>query len=258
MQIITEDQLKEQAPSVFSLTAHGKTSSQYALIPTIECVRGLKSAGFNPVMARESRCRNAENRPFAKHIIRFRHIDSCAQNGNLPEIVLVNSHDGASSYQIRAGIYRLVCSNGLIVGSDVFYRSIRHQGDVISKVVESATEIINLIPEALEIANQWKGVILSPAERLIYAESAALLKWDENEIEVSAERLLSPRRFPDSSTDLWTTFNVVQENLIRGGIRYRNSDSRRRNSTRPVNSVSENSRLNTSLWKLTEKMAALR
>jgi Domain of unknown function (DUF932) len=257
MNIITEAQLMKQVPSVFSMQAHENTSSKYALIPTIECIRGLEKAGFYPVQAQESKCRNKDNKPFAKHMIRFRREGVLQVGGNVPEIVMINSHNGTSSYQIRAGIYRLVCANGLVVGNDMFYRSVRHQGDVISKVVESANEIIEIMPEAIEISEQWKGITLNHEQRKIYAESASLLKWDQGEIEVNAERLLLPRRQADTHNDLWTTFNAVQENVIRGGVRYYNSTSHKRGSTRAVNSVSENSRLNTALWNLTEKMANL-
>jgi len=257
MKIITETQLNHIAPSVFSTKSHENTSSKYAVIPTIDCVRGLEKAGFYPVKVQESNCRDKDNKPFARHMIRFRREGTIEVGGNVPEIVMINSHDGKSSYQLRAGIYRLVCANGLVVGNDMFYRSVRHQGDVISKVVESAVEIIEIMPKAIEISKEWKGITLNHEERKIYAESAALLKWDKGEIELNSESLLDRRRYADYGDDLWSTFNAVQENLIRGGVRYYNSASRTRRSTRGVNSVTENSRLNTSLWNLTARMASM-
>lgn len=257
MKIITEDQLKTLTPSVFSVSPHEKTSSKYAVIPTIECIRGLSKEGFYPVEAKESRCRNADNKPFAKHSIRFRREGMVAVGGNVPEIVMINSHDGTSSYQLRAGIYRLVCANGLVVGNDLFHRKIRHQGDVVEKVVESAGEIIEIMPHAIQIAGEWKSINLDKEQKQAYAESAKLLKWDITEPNILPERLLNPRRYADIGDDLWTTFNTVQEHLIRGGVRYYDSESRRRGSTRAVNSVSENSRINKALWNLTEKMAEL-
>lgn len=257
MNIITEEQLKKQVPSVFSTQSHEKTSDKYAVIPTIECIRGLEKSGFYPVKAMESSCRNSENKPFAKHVIRFRNNILPAVGGNVPEIVMTNSHNGTCSYQLRAGIYRLVCANGLIVGNDLFHRSVRHQGDVVSKIIESANEIIEIMPKALDISESWKEIYLNDYQRKTYAESASMLKWNPEDIEIIPERLLSPRRREDTKTDLWTTFNAVQENLIRGGVRYRNTNSHKRASTREVKSVNENSRLNTALWNLTEKMAVL-
>lgn len=263
MKYLTEDQLHVNVPSVFSMKAHTKTSSNYALIPTIDCIRGLEKAGFYPVKAKETNCRDENNAPFAKHLLRFRREGIVEVGGSVPEIVMINSHDGKNSYQLKAGIYRLVCANGLVVGSELFARTIRHQGDVVSKVVEAAGEIIDIIPKAVTIIEEWKGIQLNEDQRIAYAESAALLKWDK-ETRLLASKLLSPRRVQDTSKDLWSTFNVLQENIIKGGIRYRNSPTEenpyahvRRNSTRAINSVSENTRLNCALWNLTEKMATL-
>ena len=261
MYILQEDQLKKLVPSIFSAEAHEKTSDKYALIPTIECVRGLQKSGFYPVKAKQSTCRNSDNRPYVTHMIRFRKEGIYHVGGNVPEIVMINSHNGTTSYQLRAGIYRLVCSNGLVVGNDLFCRRVKHQGDVISKVVESAEDIIEIIPKAIEFAEKWKAIDLKQEQRIAYAQSAMMLKWDKNEIELPAENILSVRRREDSIPTLWNTFNVLQENIINGGVRYRSKSKETgrvtRNSTRAVNSVSENSRLNTALWNLTEKMAEL-
>lgn len=257
MQILTDYQLEKQVPSIYTTQAHGKVSDKYKFIPTIECVEALKKIGFYVVKAEESRCRLSDNKPYTKHMLRFRQDRAFPIGGNVPEVVLINSHNGLSSYQLRAGIYRLVCSNGLVVGNDAFYRSVRHQGDAVEKVVEAVGEIIEIVPEVLKVAEEWKQIELNPQQKSIYAESASLIKWGEDEIKINPERLLSPKRTEDTKNDLWTTFNTVQENIIRGGVRYYNSNSHKRMSTRAVNSVSENNRLNTALWNLTEKMASI-
>ncbi len=258
MRILTENELKFQAPSIFSAVAHEKTSSKYQLIPTIDSVRALSDAGFYPVRVSQSKCRNSDNRHFVKHSIRFRRDDKKISIGEMvPEIILTNSHDGTSSYQIRGGIYRLVCSNGLTVGDDHFHRKVKHQGDIISKVVGSAEEIIEIMPEAIETAEEWKGITLNMEAKRVFSESAALLKWDRDEIPLDPSRLLTPKRHGDTTSDLWTTFNVLQENLIRGGQRYYNSNTQRMAKTREVKSINENSRINIALWNLTEKMAEI-
>lgn len=257
MKFLNEEQLKEKVPSIFSAEASANTSDKYALIPTIDCVKGLAEQGFFPVSAQEGKCRDTEKKQYAKHLIRFRKEGIDSINGQVPEIVMVNSHNGACSYQLRAGVYRLACANGLIVGSDIFYRRIIHKGDVVSQVVDSAMEIIDLIPKAIGIADSWRGITLNGEAKRVYAESAAMLKWEGQKTESLYPKLLIPKRREDTRDDLWTVFNVVQENLIKGGVRYYDKDIDRRNSTRPVNSVSENTRLNTALWNLTEKMAYL-
>jgi hypothetical protein len=257
MKTLTHEALFQQAPSIFSAEAHEKVSDKYAMIPTIECVKGLEKAGYYPVSAKESRSRDAQNRPFAKHMIRFRKHDHIELGGNVPEIVLFNSHNGLSSYQLKAGIYRLVCANGLIVGNDMFHSRVKHQGNAVEKVIEAADHIIEIMPKAIEVAGEWRDIRLTTEQKRAFAESASLLKWSPEEIEISPERLLLPRRLTDQSNDLWTTFNVIQENMIKGGMRYYKPDSFKRGTTRKVESVQENSRLNTALWNLTEKMAEL-
>ncbi len=251
-------QLKKLIPSAFSEQAHEQASNKYGFIPTSKVIEGLGDAGFHPIKAWQTNCRNRENIPFTKHLIRFRKDGLEPINGIIPEIILVNSHDCTTSYQIRGGAYRLVCQNGLIVGSDLFKRSIKHQGDVTEKVISSASDIIEIFPKAVKIANEWKSIELSPKQKIAFAESALLLKWPNRELDVNPDYLTYPKRDADCSNDLWTTFNIIQEKLIKGGVKYRTPEAYRpENRTRPVNSVSENVRLNTALWCLTEKMAEL-
>lgn len=253
---LNEIQLARLTPSVFAQGGSENTSSRYGFIPTIDCVRGLEKAGFRPVRAMQSKTRIAGRETHAKHIIRFRREGINEVGGMYPEIVMVNSHDGSTSYQLRAGLFRLVCLNGMIVGDDVFCRRIRHQGDVVTQVVEAANDLIEIAPLSVRKAEEWKQIELRPEAKQVFAETAAMLKWDQENLAIHPSRLLEPRRMADKKDDLWTTFNVIQENLIRGGIRYRN-ENHQRQSTREVKSVTENVRLNTALWTLTEKMAEL-
>jgi len=255
-QFLDEVQLEKLAPSIFATGGSEHTSSRYGFIPTIEVVRGLNNAGFKPVTTFQSRTLNKERKNFVKHVIRFRHQDATEVGGLLPEIVLVNSHDGTTSYQLRSGVYRLVCSNGMIVGDEIFCRRVKHQGNVVERVVEAANDLIEIVPISVQKAIEWQNIPLSRDAQHAYAEIASTLKWQEGEALVAPTKLLEPRRTQDTKNDLWTTFNVVQENIIRGGIRYRTEDHQRQR-TRPVNSVGENVRLNTALWALTEKMAQL-
>jgi hypothetical protein len=221
----------------------------------------MKDSGFYPVLASQNRCRLKEKEGHVKHIIRFRHETALEKAGVVPEIVLVNSHDGTASYQLRAGVYRIVCCNGIIAGDEIFCRRIHHKGDVIHKVVEAANDLIEIAPISVERVEEWSGINLTKEQQIVFSEAAATLKWDKEELGEKpmlqiTNQLLDPRRVEDKKSDLWTTMNVVQENVIRGGKRYR-SEAGNRQRTREVNSVNENVRLNTALWMLTEKMAQL-
>ena len=258
-QFLSEVQLQKIAPSIFATGGSARVSARYGFIPTIEVVRGLRTSGFQPVSAMQSRSRIDGRENFVKHVMRFRHesnLENLKTEGMLSEIVLINSHDGTTSYQLKAGIYRLVCSNGLIVGNDMFSRKVKHHGNVVEQVVKAANDLIEIVPISVEKANEWKDIELNREQQIIYARSAMELKWNGEEFPVTPNQILDPRRSVDYKNDLWTTFNVVQENMIRGGIRYRTENGSRMR-TRAVNSVNENVRLNTALWTLTEKMAEL-
>ena len=73
--------------------------------------------------------------------------------------------------------------------------------------------------------------------------------------------MLAPRRRADVSNDLWMTYNVVQENAVRGGLRgfTRDGNGRpRRVQTREVKGIDQDVKLNRALWTLTQKMAELK
>ncbi len=251
------DQLQKKCPSIFAQKGRDDTSCKYGFIPTLSVIQGLEKEGFYPVKAAQQ-----GKADYAKHMIRFRH-HSYDHNNQLflndaifPEIILVNSHDRSSSYQLRAGIYRLVCSNGLVAGTDMFLRKVRHSGQVIEKVVGAANDLLEVFPLSITKVEEWKEIDLNPEMKKVFAETAIGLKWDTDNIPVKSEQLLIPQRRADTNNDLWTTYNVIQENMIKGGIRYRNPEGEK-NKTRAVNSIAENVRLNTALWSLTEKMAEL-
>jgi len=248
-------EIQRLAPSVFAETAAPGRSHRYTFIPTIDAVEALRNEGFLPVYAGEARSRKAENFGYTRHVVRFRRDDGFGKELS-PEIVLLNSHDGTSSYQLSAGVFRLVCSNGLIVADSTFETiRTRHSGNVVDDVIEGAYRVIEnseLIGSRVE---EFRSVQLTDYQQLAFANSALRLRWDE-EAPIKADQLLSLRRFADRSNDAWTIYNRVQENLIKGGLRGRNSNGGR-TTTRAVNSVSENVRLNKSLWTLTEALVDL-
>lgn len=254
---VVHQQLFDKAPSIFAATPYHKTSSKYMFIPTIDVVDALAKHGFTPTKVMENRTRIADKAGFARHLIRFRNSDVIPQKGDLiPEIVLTNSHDGSSAFQISAGLYRLICSNGLTIGDDQMMVRQRHSGR-IDDIIEGVFSVIDEMPVVLDTAKEWQGIQLTEAQRIAFARSAMPLRWDGGENEnypVNPSHLLAHRRPADSGTDLWTTFNVVQEKLIKGGVRAQGSDGRRRRS-KAVSSVSEDLRLNKSLWTLAAELA---
>jgi len=175
----------------------------------------------------------------------------------IPEVVLVNSHDGTSAYKIMGGIFRLICSNGMVIGDTSFECSVRHSGDVINNVIEGSYEVVKGIERVMPVIDSWKQIKLEAPEKMAFAKAARALRWDDDDAPVTPDSLIIPQRYDDRGDDLWRTFNVCQERLIKGGVRGRNK-SARRTTTRAVAGVTENIRLNKALWSLTQEMAAIK
>ncbi len=259
---LSDDQLHRSAPSIFASTPWHRMSDRYRFVPTIEVVDMLRDRGFLPVRAQQSRSRIEGKGAFTKHLVRFRHdslIDT--QGDEIPELVLVNSHDGTSSYQLMAGIFRLVCSNGLVVQSADF-GSIRvhHSGgqDFQQRVIDATYQIVEEAPRTMAAIEEWKAIELSRPQQLALAEAAMEIRPNES---IRPAHLLTARREADYTDsegrrDLWRTANVLQENLLQGGVQGRNATGRKVR-TRPIKSVGEDVRVNRALWTLTAKMAEL-
>ena len=256
---LTDEQIMRVAPSVFADQPHESRGERYAYIPTSRVVQGLRNEGFVPMAVGQSRTRIPGKRDFTKHMLHFRHHSAVDQivGQEVPEIVLLNSHDGTSSYQLMGGIFRLICSNGMIVGDTTSEVRVRHSGNILENVIEGSYSVIEDINRVVPVIDDWKKLSLTYEQRIKYAETALGLRWDaEEDAPVSATSLLATRRYEDRGDSLWNTFNVVQENLIRGGLRGEGSTGRRM-TTRAVASVTENVKLNRALWSLTSKMAEL-
>ena len=244
----------ENIPSIYATSPSAKVSEKYGFIPTSVIVHALERSGFVPVKASAARS-SLERAAFAKHLIRFRHREHMnTQVGDwLPEVVLVNSHDGSSSYQIMAGVYRLICSNGLVVGNSFSEARVRHTKNAPDEIVEASFRVIEFLPGIAEGIEDMRAITLEAGEREAFAAAALTLRYPD-EAPIRPTQLLSTRRTADTSSDLWTTFNVLQENLLQGG--QRRNDSRRR--TRKISSVSEDVRLNRALWTLAEEMRRMK
>ena len=253
---LSNDQIARYAPSVLATEAHSSRGERYRFIPTIDVLDGLRAEGFQPFEVRQTRVRDQSRREFTKHMVRLRHANSIATQGEVPEIVLLNSHDGTSSYQLLAGFFRMVCSNGLIAGNVCEDVRVRHSGRVVNDVIEGSFRVLDEVQTAAARIETYKSIELKPEEQLLLANSALQLRWDD-QAPVTAQGVLQARRWEDRKGDLWTTFNRIQENLVRGGVSGRGATGRRM-TTREVAGVNENVKLNRALWSLADGMAQLK
>ncbi|MCZ2104971.1 MAG: DUF945 domain-containing protein, partial [Burkholderiales bacterium] len=247
---LSDDQIRRVAPSIFADAPHESRSERYAYIPTAAVLAELRKEGFQPFMVAQTRVRNEDRRDFTKHMIRLRHANQI-NDAEANEIVLLNSHDGTSSYQLLAGLLRFVCQNGLVFGDTVADVRVPHKGDVAGHVIEGAYEVLSGFDRVKESRDSMRAITLNDGESEVFARAALALKYDDTDkpAPITESQILMPRRFDDRRPDLWSVFNRTQENLTKGGLHGRSANGRRQ-QTRPVQGIDSDVRLNRALWML--------
>jgi hypothetical protein len=230
-----------------------KTSDAYRFVSTRAVLDGFAELGWFPASVREAGVRIAENRGFQQHLVRLRSPEfdqpEIRVGDAIPEIVLRNAHNGDSALHLYAGIFEKVCSNGLMVRRGGDRVRLPHLGFSPWMVESAVKHLGRLMPGAFEEREGWRGLILKDDERLAFADAAATLRFCGQKYAVDSEDLLRPRRQAQADRSLWSVFNTVQENIMRGGIPQSRPDGSRFLS-RPVRSVDEEVRLNLKLWQL--------
>ncbi|WP_420466853.1 DUF932 domain-containing protein [Panacagrimonas sp.] len=255
---LSDEQIRRVAPSIFAEDKHASRSERYSYIPTAAVLTELRKEGFQPFMVCQTRVRDEGKREHTKHMIRLRHASQI--NGReANEIILLNSHDGTSSYQMLAGMFRFVCQNGLVCGDTVADVRVPHKGDVAGHVIEGAYEVLHGFVGAQASRDAMQAVTLDNGEAEVFARAALALKYDDPDkpAPITETQVLAPRRFDDNRADLWSTFNRVQENLTQGGLVARSANGRRQH-TRPVQGIDQSVRLNRALWLLADGLRRLK
>ena len=256
---LSDDQIHRVAPSIFAEAPHESRSQRYAYIPTATVLTELRKEGFQPFMVTQTRTRHEDRRDYTKHMIRLRHASQINARGEANEIILLNSHDGTSSYQMLAGMFRFVCSNGLVCGDTVADVRVPHKGDVAGQVIEGAYQVLHGFDRALESRESMQAITLDEGAAEVFARAALSLKYDDPDkpAPITESQILMPRRFDDRRPDLWSVFNRTQENLTKGGLHGRSANGRRQ-QTRPVQGIDSDIRLNRALWLLADGLRQLK
>src|SRR5699024_11402916 len=130
-------------PSVLYRDKHVCRSARYTYLPTIDIMNKLRDEGFQPFFACQSRVRDFGRREYSKDMLRLRR-EGHINGQEVPEIILLNSHGGSSSYQMIPGIFRFVCTNGLVCGNNFGEIRVPHKGDIVGQVIEGAYEVLDV------------------------------------------------------------------------------------------------------------------
>jgi Domain of unknown function (DUF932) len=258
MKILTLDELERNVPAAFAESPADHVSDRYSFISTKNVIERLADTGWFPVRANQSR--RVRDTVHATHQIVFRKSTSDREihvGGTVPEMNLFNNHAALKRARLLAGFYRLICSNGLVasVPGMVDVRvSYIHIDNAAFDFNKSFNEAIDLLDAATTHIEKWMQIQLNFVEQNEFAAKAVLLRnhndpvWSKH---FDAHEFLNRRRDADRANDLWTVFNVVQENIMKGGVQgaVRN--------TKPITQVAEIQRINEGLWQLTTEYGQL-
>ena len=263
-QVMTIDQLKKEVPFAFLDAPTREVSSKYVHVPTSRVIDDLMSMGWQPVQAAQRRGRAGKTSMFSKHMIKFQNPNLIIKGNEgddvFPQIILTNSHDGTQSFKFMMGLYRLVCSNGLVIADEEFASfKIRHMGYSFEDLQQLITNAVEELPKKVEVINTMKSVELTEKQQKDLAFKAFLLRQgialeseQAKEVKISdevLENILETQRAEDAGNDLWVTFNRVQEAITQGGFQGALQGAKIR-KVRKIKSFEKDLKLNQQLFDL--------
>ena len=255
---LTTEDVQRISPSALAASHDGRRSDRYSFVPTIDIINSMEANGWGIVEAKGPKTRTELSRGFGLHQLTFQEHNATAiadprapsEKPIFPRIHIINSHNGTTKFEIFAGLYALVCSNGLVISkSTVGEFSVRHNnGFSKDDAFEAISQFRNRLSDVASTIDGWRATNLQSEQANAFAAQAARIRWNKpSDVIPEPEILLSPRRTEDAGSDLWSRFNVVQENLIGGGFK------RSRREARPLSHIKESNRVNSELWDLAKE-----
>ena len=259
IETISLERAKTMAPAIFATEPASYINQKlYTFTPTTGIIDQMNSQGWQLTKVQQSQSKSALRKDYGIHIVRFQHPDIYIkdENGGVearPEIVVINSHDGTKPLQFEAGLFRLVCENGLVLKTQDFggFKE-RHTKFTLDSLKEKIEEKMSIMNKTVGTISRWAGKEMSAAERRAFATEALQLRisTDRTPEEYEIMEILNPRRDVDRANTLWHTFNRVQENLIKGGYQMNNR------TARAITNPMEDMVLNQGLWQIADRFVA--
>jgi hypothetical protein len=257
---LTNEQLRAKAPSLFQDQPYHEVSSKYHFIGTIDIIEQLRNESWFPVSVSQAGVRDLSKDGFQQHYVRFQYFsDLINPNANVVELLLFNSHDRSMSFSISAGVYRYICSNGLIIADSVFdsYK-IKHLGERNNDVLNAVANITAIKPRLLEKISKFESITLNQNEKESFLQSALPLRFEKHLKLDNPTELLTPLRDEDRKDDLYTVLNILQENFLSSKVSGYNKESKRRFTSKQITSISKDVEINKGLWEIAERIASIK
>ena len=262
---LTKDQIRNSSPLVFAdAPTNPDVSNRYLFVNTETIIDDLEKLGWLPVQAVQRKARKSGGTIFSKHMVAFQNpnikITSSDGDDAYPRILLTNSHDGMQAFKFSVGIFRLVCSNGLVVADEQFSDfKIKHKGYTFGELRNVVRQAVSDLPNKVQVMNDMKNRTLTQEEKNKLALDAMLIRAnitpgskEASKFDYDAETIediLDPKRDADRGNDLWRVFNVVQEKITQGEFHAALKGAKVR-KVRKIKSFEKDIKVNKELFKL--------
>ena len=230
--------------------AHEGRSSRYQFISTADVIQTFNEQGFEVSNVQYPKVRKESKLGFNGHLVRMRQTNLSSYNEEVPEVLLINSHDGTKAFRLGLGFFRFVCSNGLIVGDFMADSGrIAHKGQAAVEVLNYISEYSKNVTSKILQITDMKNTVLSSSDLEEFQNKAGSIVHPSL---IQSEQLLHIHRMTDKQPTVWNAFNVAQENAMKGNYQIIGANSNPRKA-RPIKDITRNIEVNTKLWKLAEE-----
>jgi hypothetical protein len=249
--MMTLEQLKSTAPSIFSTSASPKMSDKYVFVPTEDILENFQREGWEIASAKQT-----GRGMYGVHEIRLRNGELPKVGDTLVEAIIRNSHNGMTTLGVSAGLHRLICSNGLTVPTALAESfNVRHQRFDLDDVKRLTESFAGKLPKIEGSVNRMMEREMTTDEKIDFVRKSAEIRFSKEKVlnDLEIVGLLTPNRVEDEGDDMWKVFNVVQEKFVRGGMEY-SSPKGRRTKLRGLQNIMAVNQVNTKLWELAEEM----
>lgn len=263
--VSTIDEIRNHAPSAFSNHESPKLSNRYSFVSTYDILEAFGKINWHPTYAKQ----NGKGE-FARHMIRLANPElgfiDLKSDKVKPQIVLDNSHNGGSPAQIHMGLFRLVCTNGLVVAMPGMFTSVklRHIGinleelkQLMNVVADQYTTVGKHIGEMQEciLNNDQREEFVIRAianrEQHVFIKEDGTIDVQKVTAIMNPSQIIEPLRGEDKKEDLWTVFNIVQERLVKGEFERRTMNGRK-SRPRGITNATRHIDFNKTLWEIAE------
>ena len=266
-------EIEALAPAVYAHDHAENLTNKYGNFNSANAIEVMRDYGYGVTQAAQVKGRTAQANIHGQHLLAFsKHSDISSGNNERPEIIFYNSHDGKSSMKLFAGIYRFICSNGIVAGEGFDQKMIHYKSNLdnfegilnqtadrlydissmtnnMKNITPNSERVVEFAKQALETRFDWYGIDKDERERNAYTPR-------------SIRDALTSSRVEDNNDDAWTIFNRVQESVLRGGIHILGNTTRRGRKmeaykkSKALTSIKQNVDINRALWDIAQETLA--